>query len=601
MESNLSFKHNLFDRHPGTMWSALSGMYNFKTYQIVFTCFLTVIFLGCNEMPGSSASNAEEPDFFSEIPFSDITNRAGLASFHHNNGSFGEKWFPEIMGSGGGFLDFDGDYWTDIMLVGGGNLPSRTVDSSIALKLYRNEGDGSYADVTSQTGLDGHRSYGMGSIAADYDNDGDADIFLANLGKNFLFRNDEGKYTEVGSQSGVAGDDLWSSSAIFFDADNDGLLDLYVANYVDWSPESNVECRHEGRRDYCNPLHYGPVHDEFYLNNGDGTFTEMTQAAGFLGESVVLEGKGLGVMALDYNRDGWMDIYVANDGDRNFMFANNGDGTFSEVAERSGVAFDRHGSPRAGMGVNAGIMDSTGETTIFVGNFSQETVSVWRHQQGGFFIDRAAVSGIGFSTRQTLTFGLELFDVDLDSDLDVLLANGNVIEQIATMQDGVTFRERPQLFLNRGNGIFDEFVAESGPMTQELLARGLVSGDIDRDGDLDVLITENNGSAHLWQNNYIGKAYLRIHLQGTDSNQDAIGARVLATVNDLTMERVVRAGSSYASQSEKTQTFGLGQSREVTLLEVHWPSGYVDRFENVAANQELMLIEGSSELLRIDQ
>ena len=348
------------------------------------------------------------------------------------------------------------------------------------------------------------------------------------------------------------------------------------------------------RRDYCNPLHYPPIEDDFFLNNGDGTFTEATQASGFLG---VRSGKGLGITELDYNHDGWPDIYVANDGDRNFLFTNNGDGTFRETAERSGVAFNRRGTPRAGMGVDAGVIDSTGEVTLFVGNFSQETVSVWRHQQNGFFVDRANVSGLGFPTRQTLTFGLVLFDADLDTDLDLLLANGNVIEQIATLHDGVTFRQRPQFFLNRGDGVFDELQANTGPLNQELLARGLAAGDIDRDGDIDILMTENNGPVHLWRNNNDRNAYLSLHLKGSDSNRDAVGARVLTTIGGLTMERTVKTGSSYASQSEKTVTFGLGEARAIDVLEIRWPSGRIDRFEDVAPNQELILVEGSEELL----
>ena len=563
----------------------------------LFGCFLFTASLGCNDNSGSLATDAEEPVFSTPGYFSDITAAAGLAGFRHNNGGFGERWFPEIMGSGGGFIDYDGDGWIDILLAGGSNLPSRPPDSSIALVLYRNQGDGTFVDAAQEAGLDTFRAYGMGVITADYDNDGDSDIFLANLGRNVLFRNDNGAFTEVAVQAGIADNNRWSSSAIFFDANRDGFLDLYVANYVQWSPSTDVECVHEGQRDYCNPLHYTPVQDDFYLNNGDGTFTNATEQSGFLGASDMGSGKGLGALELDFNGDGWSDVYVANDGGRNFLFENNGDGTFHETALRSGVAYDRRGAPRAGMGVEAGVVDSSGEVTIFVGNFSQESVSVWRHQQNGFFIDRATVSGIGFPTRETLTFGLVLIDVDQDTDLDLMLANGNVIEQIASMQDGVTFRERPQLFLNRGDGIFDEYMAQAGLLTRELLARGLATGDIDRDGDLDVLITENNGPAHLWRNDHDGNAYIRLKLQGTDSNRDAVGARVFATVGGLTMERTVRSGSSYASQSEKTLTFGLGQWRAVETLEVRWPSGLVEVFEDVASRQELLLLEGSGELV----
>lgn len=549
---------------------------------------------GCADTTVPSTTEASSSLCVDPVCFSDITEPAGLAAFNHDNGGFGEKWFPEIMGSGGGFIDYNGDDWIDIILVGGGSLPSRPSDSSSALTLFRNNRDGTFANVTQQVGLSSHKAYGMAIAMADYDNDGDSDIFLANLGTNLLFRNDGGTFTEISTSAGIAVNTAWSTSGLFFDANRDGWLDLYVANYVKWSPETDVVCEHQGRRDYCNPLHYPSVEDDFFLNNGDGTFSKATENAGLL---EVDSGKGLGVTDLDFNNDGWPDIYVANDGDRNFLFTNNGDGTFSETAERSGVAFNRRGTPRAGMGVDSGVVDSTGEVTLFVGNFSQETVSVWRHQENGFFIDRANISGLGFPTRQTLTFGLVLFDADLDTDLDLLLANGNVIEQIATMHDGVTFRERPQFFLNRGDGVFDEVKPNSGPLSQKLLARGLAVGDIDRDGDLDILMTENNGPVHLWQNDNEGNAYLSILLIGSDSNRDAVGARVFATLNGLTMERAVKTGSSYASQSDKTVTLGLGASSTVSLLEIRWPSGRIDRFEDVAPNQELVLVEGSGELV----
>lgn len=497
------------------------------------------------------------------------------------------------MGSSGGFIDFDGDNRIDIVIVGGSTLPVEHEDTSSALRIYKNNGAGQFSDVTQESGLENYHSYGMGLTVADYDNDGDSDIFLANLGKNFLFRNDGGYFEEIGALAGIAEQEVWSSSAIFFDADRDGFLDLYVANYVAWSPETDVVCEHLGKRDYCNPLHYSGIADDFYRNNGDGTFTNVTTPAGFLGDSEMGAGKGLGVIELDFNDDGWSDVYVTNDGGRNFLFENNGDGTFRERALRSGVAYDRHGAPRAGMGVDAGVVDSTGELTLIVGNFSQETLSVWRHQRNGFFEDRAGVSGLGFPTRQTLTFGLVLFDVDLDSDLDLMLANGNVIEQIASMQDGVTFRQRPQLFLNRGDGVFDEQIETAGPLTNVYLGRGLAVGDIDLDGDQDVLMTENNGPIHLWRNDNDQNAYLRIRLQGNDSNRDAVGARVVVTLGDLVLERMVRAGSSYGSHSEKTLTFGLGQSQTISSVLVSWPSGLKEQFENVLPNQDNLLIEGT--------
>lgn len=504
------------------------------------------------------------------------------------------------MGSGGGFVDYNGDGWLDIMLVGGGSLPSRARKDIPALSLYRNQGDGTFAEVTDEVGLGDVRAYGFGSIAADYDNDGDQDILLTTLRENLLFRNEGGVFVEVGQEAGIADVSKWSASAVFFDANRDGHLDLYVTNYVEWSPEQVLECINRGVRDYCNPRSYNGIADTYYENNGDGTFTNRTEAAGFLDGVEIDQSKGLGVIELDYNDDGWSDLYVTNDGVPNFLFENNGDGTFRERALRSGVALDQRGTPRAGMGIDVGVVDSTGEPTLFVGNFSQESVSVWRHQREGLFVDRVTLSGLRFPTMKTLTFGLILFDVDLDTDLDLLLANGNVIEQIAWLQEGVTFRQPSQLFLNRGNGIFDEALEQLGPMADSMLARGLAFGDVDRDGDSDVLFTENNGPAHLWYNNANERHFLRVHLQGTESNRDGIGVRLRATVDGLMMERRVRAGSSYLSQSEKTATFGLGRQRSVSKLEVTWPSGRVEQFEQVAPNQEVLLVEGSGELVRID-
>lgn len=529
--------------------------------------------------------------------FTPITKQAGLDTFRHVNGGFGEKWLPEIMGSGGGFIDYDGDGWLDILLVGGGSLQNRPEDDVPSLSLYRNAGDGTFTNVTSEVGLADLRTYGFGVVVADYDNDGDPDFLLTTLGENMLFRNDGGTFKEVGRKAGITDVSRWSTSAMFFDADRDGHLDIYVTNYVEWSPESALECVQAGVRDYCNPRSYRGIADTYYHNNGDGTFANMTDEAGFLEEIDLVQSKGLGVSELDFNDDGWPDLYVANDGEPNFMYANNGDGTFEETALRSGVALDQRGTPRAGMGVDVGVVDSTGEITIFVGNFSQETVSVWRHQRDGFFTDRATTSRLGFPTKRTLTFGLILFDADLDTDLDLLLANGNVIEQIALMQEGVTFRERPQFFINRGDGVFDEERPQHGPLADSLLARGLAFGDVDRDGDPDVLLTENNGPAHLWRNDRAAGHFLRVRLQGTESNRDGIGARVRATVDDLTMERQVRAGSSYLSQSETTVTFGLGNRAEVSLLEVTWPTGQVEQFKEVAADQEVLIVEGAGELI----
>ena len=521
----------------------------------------------------------------------------GLESFRHTNGGFGEFWMPEIMGSGGGLIDIDGDGWLDVLLVGGGHLPSRPIKEVPALHVYKNlgtteSGTLAFRDVTAQTGLANIRAYGFGLSAADYDNDGDPDILLTTLQRNLFFENENGTFKERSAEAGLDDIQAWSTSAVFFDANRDGHLDLYITNYLQWSHDQDVPCAPTGKRDYCNPLNYPGLVDSYYQNNGDGTFTNRTSEAGFN----FLRGKGLGITELDYNNDGWPDLYVANDGQANFLFRNNQDGTFAEVGVESGVAFDQNGTTRAGMGVDAGVVDSTGQVSIFVGNFSEEMVGVWRNDSSTLFTDRAAVSKIGFPSLPTLTFGLSLVDLDLDTDLDLMLVNGHVITYISEQQADVSFKQAPQLFFNQGNGSFDLATFTKGPMQEMMVGRGLAVGDVDRDGDLDLLVTENNGPARLWQNNTSGNAFLHVSLEGTESNRDALGARIRAHIPGLTLERRIRTGSSYLSQSEQGATFGLGPHTIVSELEVLWPSGRVDRFDQVAVNQRLHLREGSAEL-----
>ena len=524
------------------------------------------------------------------VVFTDVTEAAGLGAFRHENGAVGNKWYPEMMGSGGGFIDYDGDGWLDILLMGGGHWDDPADPGYRALWLYRNNGDGTFADQTEAAGLADVVAYTIGLAVADYDNDGDQDFVLMNLGENMLFRNDGGVFTEVGTQAGLSEHHEWSSSALFFDADLDGDLDLYAANYVDWSPETDKFCPPGGAvKLYCIPANYDGIPSRFYRNDGDGTFSDRTEEVGF----VPALGKSLGIVELDYNDDGWPDLAVANDGEGDLLYENNGDGTFTEKGMISGFAFSEHGEARAGMGIDAGVVDSSGQLVIFVGNFSEEMAGVYRHMGRGLFVDRAAASKIGHPSLLTLTFGLFLFDADLDTDLDLFAANGHVQTHIERMHEATTFRQRAQLYLNRGNGLFDEFIPDTGPLTQEMVARSAAYADYDRDGDLDILLTENNGPAHLWRNDQDGGRFLRVRLQGRQSNRDALGSRVVAVVGDLKMERRICTGSSYLSQSEKVAVFGLGSASVVDTLVVTWPGGRVDRFEGVEAHQEIVIIEGT--------
>ena len=560
--------------------------------------------VSCSEITtGPDESRANSPS----LHFSAITEQAGLHHFTHAHGGNGKFLMPEIMGSGAGFLDYDSDGWLDILLVGGGRLTHETIQDIPALTLFRNNGrslsDPSlppvFTDVTEDVGLDDIRAYGFGIAAADYDNDGDIDFLLTTLRENLLFQNERGTFREVGREAGIADLAVWSTSALFLDANRDGFLDLYITNYLDWSPEQDVPCIENGVRDYCNPLNYHGVEDSYYQNNGDGTFSNRSRDAGFWASSGLGRRKGLGVCELDYDNDGWSDLYVANDGEPNYLFRNNQDGTFTEIGVTSGVAFDQNGTPRAGMGVDAGVIDLTGSTSLLVGNFSNEMLGVWRYEGHNYFTDRASLSRIGFPTIPTLTFGLALLDVDLDTDLDLILANGHVMKHIAKRQLGITFEQHPQLFMNTGNGLFDEVQPTGNVLNNLMVARGLAKGDIDRDGDLDILITENNGPVHLWRNDITNNNFLRVRLKGNVSNADGLGARIQATLDSLTMVRRVRTGSSYLSHSETTVTFGLGTNEYVTSLEVQWPGGRTDRFERVQSNREVLLVEGSSSLVSI--
>ncbi len=545
--------------------------------------------------PASSASSEASP-----VAFEDVTAEAGLGDFRHVTGAFGEKWFPEAMGSGGAVIDYNRDGWPDILLAGGGAWPESPQQVDYVLWLYRNNGDGTFSFVSEEAGLKDVDAYSLGIAVADYDNDGDEDFYVTTLGENLLFRNDDGVFSEVGAEAGVAGEPAWSSSAIFFDADRDGHVDLYAGNYVKWSPDTDIFCSLDGTtKGYCTPETYEGIANRFYRNDGDGTFTDASEEAGFL----PAPGKTLGVAEFDFNRDEWPDLVVANDTQRDLLYVNNGDGTFAERGAQSGVAYDENGRARAGMGIDAGVVDTTGEASVFVGNFSKEMIGVYRHIGNGLFIDRAAVSKIGRPSLRTLTFGLFLFDVDLDGDLDLFAANGHVQPEIESTQEGIGYAEPPHLFINDGNGMFEDMApAIGGVMQRAIVARGAAYLDFDRDGDLDILVTENDGPAGLWRNDLITDGsgetahFVRARLEGRESNHSGLSSRVVAVVDGRRMERRVRSGSSYLGQSELPVTFGVGPSLMIDSLIVTWPGGKVDSFADVAVDREYRIVEGSGSL-----
>ena len=563
-------------------------------FHCLILIFILLLFSCNNRKSTEKDSFIKNKSEFENIEFSDVTMKAGLGGFSHDNGSFGKMWFPEQMGSGGGFIDYNSDGWLDILLIGGGAWKGYTKRDINTLWLYKNNKDGTFSNVTEQSGLGKIEAYGLGIVAADYDNDGDEDVFLTTLNRNILLNNKGGYFVNVSNTSGLGNTIEWSSSAIFFDADKDGWLDLYVGNYATWSPLSDLWCSLDSKtKVYCPPEMYTGLPSKFYHNNGDGTFSDYTTKAGFL----PAPGKSLGVALMDYNNDGWLDLAVANDGERDLLYKNNPSGVFDEIGTELGMAYGENGEARAGMGIDAGVVDSSGNTTIFIGNFSNEMVGVYSYSGEGWFNDRAAISKVGRPSFLSLTFGLVLFDVDMDSDLDLFIGNGHVYPQRTKNQDGITYKQASQLFLNNGDGAFSIANEKiTGIINNKMVVRGVAIGDYDKDGDQDLLLTENNGPAHLWRNDSESKNYLRVNLLGVKSNKDGIGSKLLLYINENKIERLIRTGSSYLSQSEKTATFGLGDHDMIDSLSIYWPSGKKETYFDIEINKEMLIKEGFGEI-----
>ncbi|MGZ8812208.1 MAG: CRTAC1 family protein [Thermoanaerobaculia bacterium] len=524
-----------------------------------------------------------------EPQFTDVTAAAGIR-FRHNSGAFGKKYLPETMGSGAAFLDIDNDGWQDILLVNSRNWPGRPGAPSYSA-LYRNNHNGTFTDVTRQSGL-AVEMYGIGAAAGDYDNDGNVDIYLTALGANRLFRNSGGgRFVDVTRGAGV-GDPGFSTSAAWFDYDADGRLDLFVANYVQWSIDKDLHCTLDGKsKSYCTPESYTGQSGTLYHNKGDGTFEDVTKKAGLFDPS----SKALGLALIDYNADGRLDLFVANDTQPNKLYKNNGNGTFTDVGMTAGVAFNEAGVARAGMGVDAADYDGSGRQSLVIGNFSNEMMALYANEGTGLFIDEAPTSTIGKASLLTLTFSCFFFDYDLDGLLDIFAANGHVSDDISTVQPRVKYAEPAHLFRNLGAKKFDEVTARAGAALQRpVVARGAAYGDFDNDGDLDLLVTSNNGPARLLRNDGGNRNHvLRVRLAGVASNRDGAGARVRVTLdNGASLWSMVMTGSSYCSQSELPLTFGLGQRTGIKSIEVTWPSGRKETVSGARADQAITIQEG---------
>ena len=528
----------------------------------------------------------------SGVKFVDVTDEAGL-DFRHFTGAFGKRYMPETMGSGCAFLDFDNDGNLDILLVNGKSWKDRKSDTTT--ELYRNLGDSTFANVTRAAKLD-VPMYGMGIAVADYDNDGDADLFFANLGKNRLFRNNgNGTFTDV-TETAKVGDKGWSTSAAFFDYNRDGWLDLFVCNYVRWTQRTDVPCIVDDQYIfYCTPTAYPGESCRLYRNRGDSTFEDVTVQAGIYNP----KGKSLGVALLDYNNDGWLDLAIANDTEPNFLYRNNGNGSFTDEALLQGIAVSEKGMARGSMGIDATDVHNDGGLALAIGNFSNEMTAFFYASSGDYFSDRARQVRIGGVSLLALTFGLFFFDFDLDAYTDLFCVNGHIEPDINRSQSSVDYAQQPSLFWNRGDGTFEEIVSQVG-LDSAGVGRGAAYGDYDNDGDLDLLISNNGvhpdrGQARLLRNDGGNhNNYLRVKAIGKESNRDGIGAKVILKAGGVTQRRLVRTGSSYCSQSETILTFGIGQNKRVESLQVIWPSGKIDLYADLLGNFLIEVVEGET-------
>ena len=571
-------------------------------------CILIVLLIGLSTISSQQSAVSREADsgiadsrqptadsHSAAIHFVDVTAAAGI-NFRHINGAEGAYHLPETLGAGGAFFDADSDGDLDIYLVNSGYWKdSLSTDEALSV-LYRNNGDSTFTDITTTAGVGNRGNYGQGATCADYDNDGDVDLYVTNFGVNVLYRNNgDGTFTDVTAHAGV-GDPAWSSSACFLDYNRDGHLDLFIANYLVYAADVPYRpCGEDGVQTYCHPSLYEGAPDTLYRNNGDGSFTDVSHEAGIGGIGGLFHGKGLGVLSADFNNDGVPDLYVANDDTRNDFFYNNGDGTFSEISLLAGCAYSFNGVAQAGMGVATDDYNGDGWLDIFVTNLSYETNALYRNNGDGTFTDVIYEAHLGKESYLFVGFGTGFLDADNDGWRDIFIANGHIIDNIEDTHDILTYRQRDQIFRNQQDGTFQEVSSNAGNYFQSTaVSRGALFGDYDNDGDVDILVTQSNGPVTLLRNETgTEHNWVRIKTVGVVSNRDGTGTRVTLTAGGHTQIQEINRGASYLSSHDGRLHFGLGTHTVVDRLEVRWQSGVVQVFEGLRMNQEHIIYEFS--------
>ena len=555
-------------------------------------------------IPGTGSAAADQRSQPAPVPlatFKDVAAAAGL-NFTHISGVSDRKHLPEILGSGGLFFDFDDDGWVDIFLVDGGSIADPAVGRRARHRLFRNRRNGTFEDATPGSGIQ-HRDYGMGACAGDYDNDGLIDLYVTNVGPNVLYRNaGQGRFTQV-PNAGGADTAMWSTSCAFLDFDRDGDLDLFVTNYVDirLKPDSTATagpfCGNAGPppiRDYCHPLIYSPLTSVLYRNAGN-RFEDISRQSGV----GAFRGNGLGVAVADVDDDGWPDVFVANDAMPNFLFHNNGNGTFTEIASLAGVAVTAGGNAKAGMGTAFADFSGNGRPGLIVTNHETEMHSLFVNVDGRLFSDVTVRSGVGAATRPYVGFGVVFLDYDNDMRLDIAIANGHVLANVARLRAGGSYAQRKLLLRNNGDR-FQDMKDQAGPgFAPEMVGRGLAAADIDNDGDLDLLVTNNNAPPNLLLNEGGSGNAVIVRALGTTGNRSAIGTRLVLTTGQRRQIRDVQSGSSYLAQNDLRAHFGLGQAKQSERLEIRWPGGMTEVVENLPANNVITVREGKGIVSRV--